>query len=194
MLDRDGISGSLRSMLVLRSLAFNTLFYANLILWLIFAVLPAMLLPRRVLLAVAIGWAHSSLWMYNAVGAAGGEGDDSLANFYFGAFRNNYVDKGDPKRYREFDSFPGFEIDELGGRRFAKSVLEWNLPPIRFKRVGSPGFYLSWIRPALFGGRAGQQSQQRRARRAHPKPDQAIGGPLCESGNEVLGRAGKHRY
>ena len=101
---------------------------------------------------IALPWAHSSLWMYNAVGAAGGEGDDSLANFYFGAFRNNYVDKGDPKRYREFDSFPGFEIDKLGGRRFAKSVLEWNLPPIRFKRVGSPGFYLSWIRPALFGG------------------------------------------
>jgi 1-acyl-sn-glycerol-3-phosphate acyltransferase len=54
-------------MLVLRSLAFNTLFYANLVLWLIFAVLPAMLLPGRMLMAVAIGWAHSSLWLMRVV-------------------------------------------------------------------------------------------------------------------------------
>ena len=33
-------------MLVLRWLAFNVLFYANLILWLIFVVLPALLLPQ----------------------------------------------------------------------------------------------------------------------------------------------------
>ena len=39
-------------MLVLRSLAFNILFYANLVLWLIFAVLPALLLPKQALLAV----------------------------------------------------------------------------------------------------------------------------------------------
>ncbi len=29
-------------------------------------------------------------------------------------------------------------------------MLEWNLPPMRFKRVGTPGAYLSWLRPALF--------------------------------------------
>lgn len=54
-------------MLVLRSLVFNVLFYANLILWLIFGVLPAMLLPRRMLLAVAIGWARSALWLMRVV-------------------------------------------------------------------------------------------------------------------------------
>uniref|UniRef100_A0A9E8A0M9 1-acyl-sn-glycerol-3-phosphate acyltransferase n=1 Tax=Bosea sp. NBC_00436 TaxID=2969620 RepID=A0A9E8A0M9_9HYPH len=54
-------------MLVLRSLVFNVLFYANLILWLIFGVLPAMLLPQRMLLAVAIGWARSALWLMRAV-------------------------------------------------------------------------------------------------------------------------------
>ena len=54
-------------MLVLRSLAFNVLFYANLILWLIFGVLPSLLLPGRVLLAVAIGWARSALWLMRVV-------------------------------------------------------------------------------------------------------------------------------
>jgi hypothetical protein len=101
---------------------------------------------------VILPWAHSSLWLYNSAGVSGGSRDNSLANFYFGGFHNNYVDKGDPKRYREFDSFPGFEIDEVGGKSFAKSVLEWNLPPIRFEAVGIPGFYLGWIRPALFAG------------------------------------------
>ena len=28
--------------------------------------------------------------------------------------------------------------------------LEWNLPPIRFRRVGTPGLYVTWARPALF--------------------------------------------
>ncbi len=54
-------------MLVLRSLVFNVLFYANLVLWLIFAVLPSLLLPRRALLAVAIGWARSALWLMRVV-------------------------------------------------------------------------------------------------------------------------------
>ena len=97
-------------------------------------------------------WAHSSLWLYSAAGYSGGKRGDNLASFYFGGFHNNYVDKGEPKRYRQFDSFPGFDIDEVGGKSFVKSTLEWNLPPIRFEEVGVPGFYLGWIRPALFAG------------------------------------------
>lgn len=95
---------------------------------------------------------HMSLWLYNSAGLSSGDRTNPLANFYFGAFQNNYVDYQDPKRYREFDSFPGFEIDELAGHTFAKTTLELNLPPLRFAQVGSPGFYLSWIRPALFTG------------------------------------------
>ncbi|HEU0277363.1 MAG TPA: hypothetical protein VFQ95_06040 [Rhodanobacteraceae bacterium] len=95
---------------------------------------------------------HMSLWLYNSAGVSGGSRANNLANFYFGGFRNNYVDNEDPKHYREFDSFPGFEIDELAGHAFAKSTLELNLPPWRFDNVGSPGFFLKWIRPALFTG------------------------------------------
>jgi hypothetical protein len=29
-------------------------------------------------------------------------------------------------------------------------MLEWNLPPMLFSRVGTPGCFLTWARPALF--------------------------------------------
>ena len=100
----------------------------------------------------ALPWRHSSVWLYNAAGVSDGERDSSLANWYFGGFGNNYVDDGEIKRYREFYSFPGFEIDEIDGQDFFKSVLEWNLPPIVFREVGTPSFYLTWLRTALFAG------------------------------------------
>lgn len=98
----------------------------------------------------ALPWKHSSVWFRNASGAAFGEPDDEFANFFFGGFGNNYVDRGEIKRYREFYALPGFELNEVPGRNFYRGMLEWNLPPVRFERVGTPGFYLSWARPALF--------------------------------------------
>jgi len=100
----------------------------------------------------ALPWKHSSVWLYNAAGIAGGDRDNTLSNWYFGAFGNNYVDDREVKRYREFNSFPGFEIDQIQAQNFAKSVLEWNLPPVTFEEVGTPSFYLTWMRTALFAG------------------------------------------
>ena len=97
-------------------------------------------------------WAHSSLWLYSAAGVAGGNHLNPLTFYYFGSFRNNFVDNGEVKRYREYDSFPGFDIDEIAARNFVKSVGEWNLPPIRFSDVGTPSLFLSSLRPALFAG------------------------------------------
>jgi hypothetical protein len=101
-----------------------------------------------------VGWQlpirHSSLWLRTGLGVATGEIDDPLSNAYFGGFRNNYVDSGEPKRYRELLSMPGFEIDALNGRSFVKGMLEWNLPPIRFEKFGTPGLYGNWLRPAIF--------------------------------------------
>jgi hypothetical protein len=93
---------------------------------------------------------HASVWLRSAAGVSTGDREDPLANAYFGAFGNNYVDDGEVKRYREVLSMPGFEIDALGGKAFAKSTLELNLPPARFERLGTPGFYVSWARPAAF--------------------------------------------
>jgi hypothetical protein len=98
----------------------------------------------------ALPFRHSSLWLRNAGGYSTRSRNDPFANFYFGGFGNNWVDRGNEKRYREFDAFPGLEINEVGGRNFVKSMLEWNLPPVRFRGVGKPGAYLTWARPAVF--------------------------------------------
>jgi hypothetical protein len=75
---------------------------------------------------------------------------EPFANFFFGRFGNNYVDRGDEKRYRSVESFPGAELNEISGRNFAKATLEWNLPPWRFRRLGTPGLHATWLRPAVF--------------------------------------------
>jgi hypothetical protein len=93
---------------------------------------------------------HSSVWLRGAAGVSPQDPSEPFSNFYFGGFGNNYVDYRDEKRYREYSSLPGAEIDGIGGRNFVKGTAEWNLPPLRFSRLGSPGFYASWIRPAVF--------------------------------------------
>lgn len=95
---------------------------------------------------------NSSAWMYASGGMAWGQRLHPLSSFYFGSFRNNYVDNRPVKRYRDADSFPGFGIDEIAARRFGKLTGEINLPPLRFAEVGTPSFYLSYARPALFAG------------------------------------------
>ncbi len=93
---------------------------------------------------------HSSIWFRTAAGVSDGDRADPFANFFFGGFGNNYVDSGEIKRYRQHHAFPGFELNEIGGRSFARHQVEWNLPPVVFESVGSPGFYLNWLRPAVF--------------------------------------------
>lgn len=96
--------------------------------------------------------AHSSVWLRSAVGASPGSRDGPFANFFFGGFGNNWIDHGDEKRYRAYYAFPGADLNEIGGRNFLRTTVEWNLPPLRFRRAGSPGFYLTWMRPAIFAG------------------------------------------
>ena len=95
---------------------------------------------------------NSSVWLYTAAGTVGGEETSSLASFYMGAFGNNYIDDRAVKRYRDFDSFPGFEINEIEARSFVRAVGEINLPPIRFEELGVPTLYLSSMRTGLFAG------------------------------------------
>ena len=99
---------------------------------------------------VALPLGHASLWLRNAAGFAHGDRDDPYANFFFGGFGNNYVDSRAEKRYREYYSFPGFELNEIRGRSFTRHMLEANLPPYVFENVGTPAFHLAWLRPAVF--------------------------------------------
>jgi hypothetical protein len=93
---------------------------------------------------------HSSLWLRSAIGVSGGDRGDPFATFFFGGFGNNYVDIRSIQRYREYDAFPGFGLNEIGGHSFARQMVEAKLPPMIFEKVGTPAFYLTWLRPAVF--------------------------------------------
>jgi hypothetical protein len=99
---------------------------------------------------IALPLAHSSLWLRTAAGVANGSNNETVANFYFGGFGNNYVDDGAIKRYREYYSLPGFGLNQVSGLDFAKELVELNLPPYVFETAGTPAFYLNWLRPAVF--------------------------------------------
>jgi len=93
---------------------------------------------------------NSSLWFRGSMGKAFGNPNDPFANFYFGAFGNNWVDHGTISRYRDYYSFPGVKLDQISATSFAKLLAEWNLPPVRFRRVGSTVLYLNWARLSFF--------------------------------------------
>ncbi|HET7745663.1 MAG TPA: hypothetical protein VFM29_00075, partial [Vicinamibacteria bacterium] len=102
-------------------------------------------------LGLALPLGHASLWVRSSAGARlFGDREEPFAAFFFGGFGNNWVDRGAEKRYREHYSFPGVELNEVGGTSFVKSMLELNLPPLRFRRLGTPGLHVTWARPALF--------------------------------------------
>lgn len=93
---------------------------------------------------------HSSIWLRGSAGYSFGTRGISFSNFYFGGFGNNWVDRGEIKRYRDEYSFPGVTINRIGGAEYVRGMVEWDLPPIRFRRFGVPSFYCNWARVALF--------------------------------------------
>lgn len=95
---------------------------------------------------------NSSLWLRTAGGWSPGDPNEPFANFFFGGFGNNVLDHQDPRRYRDWSSLPGAGIDAVAGTDFARAMLDWNLPPLRFRRVGTLAFYATWLRFSLFGG------------------------------------------
>ncbi|WP_243370381.1 lysophospholipid acyltransferase family protein [Microvirga solisilvae] len=53
-------------MLFVRSLLFNTVFYAHLVLWLILLI-PGVVMPRKTFIRMVQTWAHLSLWLLRVV-------------------------------------------------------------------------------------------------------------------------------
>jgi hypothetical protein len=137
--------------------------------------------------------AHSSVWLRTAAGVSPGSRAEPFANFFFGGFGNNWVDRGDEKRYRHYYAFPGAELNEISGRNFLKTLVEWNLPPLRFSRLGTPGFFVTWMRPALF---AGALVDQPRSRLAPHRDDRRRAGGLSDdraldARHDAVGRGGR---
>jgi hypothetical protein len=93
---------------------------------------------------------HSSIWLRTSTGYSPSDRDEPLGNFYFGGFGNNWIDHQSVKRYRRYYSFPGVELNEVGGTTFGKAMLELNWPPLRFRKMGMSSFYATWARLAFF--------------------------------------------
>lgn len=93
---------------------------------------------------------HSSVWLRSSVGYSFGARKEPLANFYFGGFGNNWVDYKEARRFREYYSFPGVGINALSGTNYGKLLVEWTLPPLRFRRLGFLPLYCNWTQLMLF--------------------------------------------
>lgn len=93
---------------------------------------------------------HVSVWLRLGAGGALGAIDDPFARYYFGRFRNNWIDNSAEQQYRTLYALPGIEIDRAGGRTFGKGQIETILPPVRFRELGGSFLYLKWIRSAVF--------------------------------------------
>jgi hypothetical protein len=94
---------------------------------------------------------HSSLWLRVSAGAAlTGDRNEPFANFFFGGFGNNWVDHRAARQFRDVESFPGIDINAVGGATYGRVQGEWTLPPLRFRRVGIPSFYFRWAGLTLF--------------------------------------------
>jgi hypothetical protein len=94
---------------------------------------------------------HSSLWFRVSAGSAlAGARTDPFADFFFGGFGNNWVDYRDIQQFRNTESFPGLDINSVGGANYGRAQVQWVSPPLRFRRIGIPSFYLQWADLSLF--------------------------------------------
>lgn len=94
---------------------------------------------------------NTSLWFRTSAGQSFGEADKTNSYFYFGGFGNNYLDYRAAQQYRGMTSFPGLQIDEIPALNYGKLTAELDLKPIRFRKLGLPGFYSTYARFSLFG-------------------------------------------
>ncbi len=99
---------------------------------------------------IALPLRHSSLWFRSSAGISFSPRREPLGNFYFGGFGNNWVDYQPSRRYRSFYAFPGLDLNKAGGTNFGKLMVEWALPPLRFRRAGIMNLYANWAQINLF--------------------------------------------
>jgi len=94
---------------------------------------------------------NGSFWIRNSIGQSLGNQQSSLSYFYFGGFRNNFVDWQPSEQYRNALAFPGAEIDEIQAYNYLKTMGELNLPPLHLRNVGTSWLYPTFIKSSLFG-------------------------------------------
>ena len=94
---------------------------------------------------------NTSFWIRNSIGQSLGSRQSGLSYFYFGGFRNNYVDWQPSEQYRKTLAFPGAEIDEIQAYNYIKTMGELNLRPLRLRNVGTSWLYPTYVKTSFFG-------------------------------------------
>jgi hypothetical protein len=94
---------------------------------------------------------NTSFWIRNSMGQSFGSRQSIFSNFYFGGFRNNYVDWQPSEQYRTAMAFPGAEIDQIPAYNYVKTMGELNLRPLRLRNLGTTWLYPTYIKSSLFG-------------------------------------------
>jgi hypothetical protein len=75
----------------------------------------------------------------------------AIGKFYFGGFGNQILEDEPVKQYRDAFRFPGVPIYGLSSQRFAKIMIENNLPPLRFGGLNVGSHMLTHVDASLFG-------------------------------------------
>jgi len=94
---------------------------------------------------------NTSFWIRNSFGQSIGDRNSALSQFYFGGFRNNYIDWQSTEQYRKPMAFPGAEIDEIEAYNYIKTLGELNLKPFRLRNVGTNWLYPTFLKTSFFG-------------------------------------------
>ncbi|MBM3762994.1 MAG: hypothetical protein FJW36_22450 [Acidobacteria bacterium] len=82
---------------------------------------------------------NSPIWVRSSAAKSFGPRTEPFANFFFGGFGNNWVDHQEVSRYRECYSFASVELNQIGATDYARSMVEWNLPPKTLPRLRHHG-------------------------------------------------------
>lgn len=103
-----------------------------------------------------VGWLlpglrNTSFWIRNSAGQSFGKRGSAYSRFYFGGFRNNYVDWQAPEQYRKVMAFPGVDIDAMWAHNFVKTMADLNIRPLRLRNVGTTWLYPTFLKTAVFG-------------------------------------------
>ena len=93
---------------------------------------------------------HNAFWIKGCAGQNFGDSNSTLGNYYFGGFRNNWVDNGSIYRYRTLSSMPGARIDQIAAHNYVKATGEIDFSPIRFNNFGALQCYPNVIQFTTF--------------------------------------------
>ncbi len=96
---------------------------------------------------------HFSVWFRTAAGNSFSEAFNPFTRFGFAAFGNNTIDFQTARRYRNIFSFPGLSFiadRSIIARTFEKAMVEFVLPPIRFREMGGLNLYSNWMQATVF--------------------------------------------